>query len=331
MKNKLLPYVLSFGLLMSGAAPLRGGITATYGGYFALEFLKGQSQSGYAQGSIQNIQAGLMASGAVSSKFQFTLEVRSRTESLFEIEQAWVGFVPSQVISVKAGMYLVPFGIWNRASRPYETLLIGTPLNLEYLYPASWRDLGVLVEGKIGILDYSAYIGNGLKEADSLQDGQQFSDNNKDKGKGGRLGLQFNNGLEAAISYYTGKYDDLDERSLTLEGADFSWVADQWEVKAEVTRALIDNPEPFANGKSEGYSVWMVMKFATFQPVGSFQKVKVDDPYHGGGTLIDRSRWTLGCRVVLGPKLFLKAEYEWNQETPNIKDNLFRVQAALGF
>ncbi len=331
MKNKLLSFVLFIGILTSGAAPLRGGITATYGGYFSLEFLKGQSQSGYAQGSIQNIQAGLLASGALSTKFQFTLEVRSMTESLFEIEQAWAGYVPSQAFSIKAGMYLVPFGIWNRANRPYETLLIGTPLNLEYLYPPSWRDLGIIVEGKTGILDYAAYVGNGLKEADSLQDSQQFSDNNKDKGKGGRLGLQFKEGLEVGVSYYTGKYDDLNERNLTLEGADFSWVTDYWEVKAEVTQALIDNPEPFANGKSEGYSVWLVMKSTTLQLVGSYQQVKVDDPYHGGGTFIDQNRWTLGCRVVLGPKLFLKAEYEWNQETPSIRDNLFRVQAAVGF
>jgi hypothetical protein len=329
MKNKLSILVLFAGLVVSGAAELSGQVK--YGGYLAAEFLKGQAQSDFARGSIQNIQAGFLATGVVSSKLAFSLEVRSKSESLFQIEQAWAGFVPSQVFSIKVGMYLVPFGIWNRASRPHETVLIGTPLNLEYLYPASWRDLGVLEEGKIGILSYAAYIGNGLKEADSLQGGQQFSDNNKDKAKGGRLGLEFGQGIQAGFSYYTGKYDDLNERRLALEGADFSWVTDHWEVMAEATKAIIENPEPFAKGKSEGYSVWMVMKFATLQPVGSFQKVKVDDPFHGGGISIDRSRWTLGCRYILGSYLFLKAEFEWNKETPKIKDNLFRVQAALGF
>jgi hypothetical protein len=329
MKNKLSILVLCAVFVVSGAADLSGQVK--YGGYLATEFLKGQAQSEFARGSIQNIQAGFLAAGAVSSKLAFSLEVRSKSESLFQVEQAWVGFVPSQVISIKAGMYLVPFGIWNRASRPHETLLIGTPLNLEYLYPASWRDLGLLIEGKIGILSYAAYIGNGLKEADSLPGGQQFSDNNKDKAKGGRLGLDFGQGIQAGASYYTGKYDNLNERSLRLEGADLSWVTDQWEVMAEATKAIIENPESFAEGKSEGYSVWMVMKFATLQPVGSFQKVKVDDPFHGDGIALDRSRWTVGCRYILGPHLFLKAEFEWNKETPKIKDNLVRVQAALGF
>jgi len=329
MKNKFSFFAVFVGLLAAGSAELSGD--TTYGGYLAAEYLKGDAQSDFARGSIQNLQAGFLAAGMVSSKLAFTLEVRSRSESLFQVEQAWVGFVPSQVASIKAGMYLVPFGIWNRASRPHETLLIGTPLNLEFLYPASWRDLGLLAEGKIGILAYAAYIGNGLKEADNLQGGQQFSDNNKDKGKGGRLGLEFGQGIQAGVSYYTGKYDDLNERRLTLKGADLSWVTDHWAVMAEATKALIENPETFARGTSEGYSVWMIMKFATLQPVGSFQKVKVEDPFHGEGIALDQSRWTAGFRFILGAHMYLKAEYEWNSETPKITNNVFRVQAALGF
>jgi hypothetical protein len=329
MNNKLSLAILIAGLLVSGAAELSGQVK--YGGYLAAEYLKGQPESEFALGSVENLQAGFLAAGVASPKLAFALEVRSRSEAAFEVEQAWLGYVPSAVVNIKAGMYLVPFGIWNQASRPHEALLIGTPLNLEFFYPASWRDLGLLAEGKIGILTYAAYVGNGLKEADSLPEGQQFNDNNKDKGKGGRLGLELGRGIQAGASYYTGKYDDLNERRLTLEGADLSWVTDQWEVKAEATKALIENPEPFARGKIEGYSVWMVMKFATLQPVGSFQKVKSDDPFHGEGLAFERTRWTAGFRFVLHPNIYLKAEYQWNNETPKIKDNLILVQAALGF
>jgi len=329
MNNKMSLAILLAGLLVSGAVELSGQVK--YGGYLAAEYLKGQPESEFARGSVQNLQAGLLAAGVVSPKWAFALEVRSRSEAAFEVEQAWIGFVPSQVVNIRAGLYLVPFGIWNRASRPHETLLIGTPLNLEFLYPASWRDLGLLAEGKIGVLVYSAYIGNGLKEADSLQEGQQFNDNNKDKGKGGRLGLEFGRGIQAGASYYTGKYDDLNERRLTLEGADLSWVTGQWEVKAEATRGILKNPEPFAEGKTEGYSVWMVMKFATLQPVGSFQRVKYEDPFHGEGTAFERTRWTAGFRFVLHANIFLKAEYQWNNEFPKIKDNLVQIQATLGF
>jgi hypothetical protein len=324
--------LIVFGAILLVAAAARVRADIQYGGYLSFAFLKGQSESEDSRGSLRDIQGGLVASGLISSKFGFTLEARARTESLFEIDQAWVGFLASKAFNVKAGMYLVPFGNWNQNSRPYQTLLAETPLNLEYLYPESWRDLGLLVDGQVSVFTYAAYVGNGLKEADSLMDGQQFRDNNRDLGKGGRLGLLLGEEIRAGVSYSEGKYDDLNERTLKLEGADLAWVTKQWEVWGEATRALIDNPDPYPQGKSEGYSIWVVMSYARLQPVGSFQKVKYEDPFHGGeGIALDQSRWTVGLRFVLGPNMFIKAEYNWNNETPKIKNNVFRVQAALGF
>jgi hypothetical protein len=314
-----------------GAAGLRAQTQVKFGGFLAGEYLKGQTESAYARGTFGNLLAGATVSGVVSQKFAFALEARALGESDFRVEQAWVGFVPSAVVGIKAGLFLVPFGAWNQANRPQETLLIGTPLNIDYFYPESWRELGLLVDGKFGILSYAAYIGNGLKEADMFRDGQQFSDNNKNKAKGGRLAVSITQEVQAGLSYYTGKADDLDQRSLTLTGAHLSWVTDGWEVHGEATRGTIQNPEPFDDGKSEGYSAWLVMKFARIQPVGSYQKVKYTDPYHAGGIALDLDRWTAGVRLVLGPNVFVKGEYEWNRETPRVQDNLLRVQAVVSF
>jgi hypothetical protein len=338
MRKTVLCSIVCTAALILGAAGLRGQVKLT--GYLSGEYLKGQSESNFALGYFQNIQAGGIATGVVSQKFTFTLEARALTSDTsdlpgprFEIEQALVGFAPSEAFSIKAGLFLVPFGVWNQASRPYESILVGTPLNLQYLYPQSWRDLGLLVDGKFGIFSYSGYLANGLKlkEADSLSAGQQFTDNNKDKAKGGRLGLNFSQEIQAGVSYYTGKYDDLDERNLTLEGAHLSWITNEWQVRAEATKGIIKNPEPFADGKCEGYSVWLVMSIAHLQPVGSFQKVKYEDPYHGEGISVDLRRWTAGVRFTMGTSLYLKAEYEWNLETPKVKNDLVRVQAALSF
>jgi hypothetical protein len=331
MNKKIICGVFVTGILAAGAAGLSGQVK--YGGYLSAEYLKGESGSENAGGSFQNLGAGFLASGVFSSKFGFSLEARVLSESSFQIEQAWVGLIASKSFSLKAGMYLVPFGIWNQASRPHETALIGTPLNLEFLYPASWRDLGVIVGGQVGILTYAGYLGNGLKEGETLEAGQQFSDNNKDKAWGGRLGLAFGDGIQAGASYYTGKYDDLNERRLELEGIDFSWVTDQWEVRGEATRGIIKNPASFAAGKCEGYSIWTVMNFGHVQPVGSYQTVKYVDPFHGGegGILLDRNRWTAGLRFVIDKNLFIKAEYQWNDEVPKVKNNILIVQAALSF
>jgi len=317
-------------VLLALARPAPGQVK--YGGYLAVDYLKGQSESASPHGSIENLLAGFLAGGRVAPKIGFTVEARALDVNDFDLVQAWAGFVPSETFTVRAGLYLVPFGHWNTASRPHETILIRTPLNLEYLYPQSWRDLGVLIEGRVGILTYASYLGTGLAEGDTSAYVQQFHDNNSDLSKGGRLGLIVGDAVRAGVSYYRGKYDDQELRDLTLEGADISWVTPQWEVHAEYAKALIENPQPFERGESEGWFVWACMSFRGFQPIGSFQKIEFTDTYHNGGISLDQSRWAAGLRYVLGSALFVKFEYDWNKEkvTP-LKNNQWQVQVGLSF
>lgn len=319
------------------AVPVRGQVN--YGGYVSLDYVKGGGEGAPPGGSAENLLAGFLAVGQIGQRFGFTLEARAREVSVFELEQAWIGFLPSQTVTVKAGLYLVPFGLYNRAGRPHETPLIGRPLNLESIYPSSWRDLGLVVEGVIGFLSYSGYLGSGLSGTEGLGSGQQFRDNNTDWAKGGRIGLALGSDVRAGVSYYTGKHDAEGQRDIVLEGVDLAWVTAQWEVHGEYTKGLIENPEPFEKGRSEGTSIWMLMGFRSLQPVGSFQTVKVEDPYLGDAISQDRSRWTLGLRWVLSPNLFIKLEYAWNKEELILppeevfitKNRVLQVQAALSF
>jgi hypothetical protein len=318
-------------LVAALALPALGQVQ--YGGYLSFEYVKGQAESDYRRGSLENLLAGFLVAGRVQEKFGFAIEAQARGVSSFDLLQAWAGFLPSKAITVRAGLFLVPFGAWNRSSRPHETILIRTPLNLELLYPAYWRELGLLVEGEVGVLSYAAYIGNGLAETDEPGSGQQFSDNNTDKAKGGRIGLVAGGGIRAGVSYYMGKYDDLNMRDLVLEGADFAWVTDQWEFHGEYTKALLENPQPFERGESEGFVLWTSMSFRSFQPFGSFQKVKYSDGYHGGGIELDRSRWCAGVRWLLGQTMFIKIEYDWNKEKEavELKNNQIQAQVGLSF
>jgi len=317
-------------LFVALALPARGQIKV--GGYLSLEYIKGQADSDYSRGDVENLLAGVLARGEIEGKFGYALEARARGVSSFDLVQAWAGFFPSKVFTVRAGLFLVPFGAWNLASRPQETPLIRTPLNLEYLYPPYWRELGLVLEGETGGLTYAAYIGNGLAETDGPVGAQQFTDNNADKAKGGRLGLTIGETIRAGVSYYTGKYDDLNMRDLILEGADLTWVTTYWEIHGEYTKAILENPQPFEKGRSEGFAIWTTMKYRTVQPIGSYQQVKYADSYHGGGIDLDQSRWTAGLRWVVGSRLFIKAEYNWNKiEGLVIKNDQFQVQVGLSF
>lgn len=336
MKNTLAAIVLVPAVVLASALPARSQAQAQtqvqVGGYLSLEYIKGQTESAYPKGNTANLLAGFLAAGQVGQKFGFAVEGRTQGVSSFGLLQAWAGFLPAATFTVKAGLFLVPFGSWNRASRPYETVFIRTPLNLEYLYPESWRDIGVVVEGQVGVLTYTAYLGSGLAEADRLGGGQQFEDNNNDWAKGGRLGFVLSQEIRAGVSYYSGKMDEQKLRGLVLEGVDLSWVTPQWEVHGEYTKALVDNPDPFERGESEGWYVMMVMSFKGLQPFGSFQKIRYTDGFHGGGIDLDRSRWAAGLRFVLSRTLFIKAEYDWNKEKGTaLKNNQVQVQLGASF
>ena len=327
MKKQL--FALSLAAVML-AAPARGQVE--YGGYVSLDYVKIRGEDAPQAGSIEDLLAGFLAAGRVGQRFGFGLEVRARDLSAFELDQAWIGFLPSPAVTVKAGLYLVPFGSYNRAGRAHETPLISRPLHLEAAYPARWRDAGLVVEGVIGVLSYAGYLGRGLDGAEGLGTGQQTSDNNADWAKGGRIGLALGSDIRVGASLYTGKHDGEGERDIVLKGVDLAWVTAQWEVHGEYAKGLIDNPEGFERGWSEGYSIWMLMGFRNVQPVGSFQKVKAEDPYRGEEPALDRVRWTLGLRWALTANVFLKLEYGWDKDrTLDLRDKTLKVQAALAF
>jgi hypothetical protein len=311
-------------------------------GYLSAQFLKSQGGGDYANGTFAHPLLGLMLSGDFNTSFSYGAEFRITDISQVEIDQAWIGLSSSDSFSLKLGLYLVPFGIYNQINRPYQTILINPPLNVQYCYPERWRDLGLIVEGSISGFVYSAYLGNGLKEAENLRAGQQFQDNNKDKGKGGRFGFRLGQGVEVAYSIYRSKYDNENSRTLTLHDADLNWTTQDWLIWAEYTKAIIHNPEGFSSGEAEGYFIQALIFLGTFQPFASYQKIRYTDPYHGRGfssesgsgegISLEENRWALGLRYVPVPNLYLTFEYDFNRMKDNEnKIDLWALQVAISF
>ncbi len=312
------------------------------GGYFSFQYENGESQAEFPDGTFRQVQAGLLFTGESNKIFLYDLEVRFKTETSVEIEEAWVAIQPSSAFHLRLGFYLVPFGKYNRASRPHETGFIQAPLHLEALYPASWRDIGLLAEGNIGIFNYSGYLGNGLREAHDLPSGQQFKDNNADKAAGGRVGVFLSQSFEVGFSYYRGKYDDEGSRSLALQGADVTWQTDSFLFFYEYGRALIDNPDEYGRGETEGHFFLLLLKISEFSPLVSYQEMKSDDLYHGPGFLAGVSpgsgvsselkRWAVGLTYRPSPNIMIKIEYDFNRERDlNLKNDVLLGQVALQF
>lgn len=335
MKSKALAVLLTIFL---SCFPALGQIT----GYVSSEYLKSQEDGDNFKGTFSNPLFGLIISGNISNDFIYGAEFRITDISQVDVDQAWVGISPSEAFRLQGGLYLVPFGVYNLTNRPHQTTLITPPLHVSHCYPNRWRDIGLLVDGIIGSFVYQGYLGNGLREGESLRDGQQFEDNNKNKGMGGRVGWRLSQGFELAYSINNGKYDNENSRNLTLHGVDVNWMTEDWQILGEYTKAIIKNPDSYSSGEAEAYFVQVAMYLGGLQPFASYQKLKYSDPYHGPrysaetgpgeGISIDRSRWALGLLYSPVANIRIKFEYDFNREKNIvIKDDQWAVQAAVRF
>ena len=309
--------------------------------YLSFEYIKGLDQSDLVDGSFRNSQFGLIFSDKIAPRIDYVAEFRLMQENRIELDQAWVGFNLSNSLNIKLGLYIVPFGKYNLINRPHQTMLINTPLIVEKMFPPTWRDMGVLLEGRTGNIFYSGYWGNGLFESENLGGSQQFEDNNLNKAKGARLGTALSQSLEVAFSYYKGKYDEENERDLILQGIDLIWSSEGLQILSEYLRGTLQNPENFSEGKIEGYYIQVSFDSGTLRPVASYQRLKYEDLFHGQGfssagpgTGIseEKKRWTLGFVYFASENVFLSFEYDFNREKdPQIKDNSYSCQVSLSF
>ncbi|MBN2199630.1 MAG: hypothetical protein JW747_07250 [Candidatus Aminicenantes bacterium] len=297
-------------------------------GHFSFSFLRGEAESDAPSGSFEDIGGGLSLSGLFAANFDYRFELRSRAEARFGMEEAWLGFNPFPAFGVRAGLYLVPFGRFNRFNRPHENLLAGTPLPFTSVTPESWRDIGLLASGRTSFLFYALSLGNGLGENEAGEPEQQFRDNNASKDVVGRLGIQWKAGLETAVSYSRQEFGPAGARRADLLGADASWITDNYRILGEYVRMEKDDA---AGGRvnEEGWYVQLALDYKSLWPVASYQRLKTDP---AASPAVERRRWTVGLAGILFSGTLLKFEYAWNREPDAEVDNdLFSVQVAVSF
>ncbi|MEK6727767.1 MAG: porin, partial [Candidatus Omnitrophota bacterium] len=141
-----------------------------------------------------------------------------------KIEQAWMNYAVNDWLSLKGGIFLVPFGKFNLLHDSDIQELTDRPLFARRLIPSTWTDAGFGFLGEIPVgekfnwkifpdfyLNYESYVGNGLDEDISdrgLRDarGSASNDLNNNKDFVTRLGFGLNRNLEIGLSTYYGKF-----------------------------------------------------------------------------------------------------------------------------
>jgi hypothetical protein len=286
------------------------------------------------------------------------------------LEYAHASYLVNDYVTVGAGKFLTPFGIFGERLHPtWINKMPDAPLAFSHDGLAPGSSVGAYVRGGVPVGkkmkgNYAFYLSNGPKlnigddepeEAGFLHfNNNQDSDNNK--AFGGRVGLLPIPELEVGYSFQYSKVqpDDFTEVDVVLHAVDVSYVRDsdalggvidarfEW-VWSNVDDATYDadgslgfGPTRFNNSRDGGY-----VQLA-YRPSKSGNKVikKLEGVVRydwlnnpdGAPDSFDQDRYTCGLNYWLTPSTVLKAAYQMDNKSNGATDaDAFLVQAAIGF
>lgn len=282
------------------------------------------------------------------------------------LEYADINFFLNDYMTLRGGQILTPFGQFPERLHPaWINKLPDFPLVYQEeggLVPFSI--LGFELRGAVPVrsakVNYGVYVANGpsLNTDDPDRAGQliggNFSDNNRNKTVGGRVGFLPIPQLEIGYSIQAGDVGggDFKGTSALLQGVDVSYVHDsdalrgvldfraEW-VWSQVDRATYDpdgslgfGPVSFSNKRNGGYVQVAYRPTKLGGWVKNLEGVcrydRIDQPGGAPGSF-DEQRVTFGLDYWFAPSAVLKAAYQLDDRDEGGNRNGFFVQAAVGF
>jgi len=143
----------------------RHGVSIAGYGEMLYENYAGQDQSGNPTdggAQLDFLRAILYTGYRFSDEFLFNSEIEVEHADEISVEFAYVDYLASRSLGVRAGMLLVPMGLVNEFHEPTVFLGAKRPETETRLIPSTWRENGAGVHGSSGRLEYRAYLVNGL-------------------------------------------------------------------------------------------------------------------------------------------------------------------------
>jgi hypothetical protein len=269
-------------------------------------------------------------------------------ELLFE--QAYIDFMLSDAVNIRAGRVLTPLGIVNSKHEPPSFNGVERPSFAKYIIPTTWSSDGVGVFGSITpSLKYEAYVVSGL-------DGSGFS--SKDGIRGGRIKERpslHEPAVTARLDYYpfalreashnqvlrlgvSGYYGGLDngnkgnnpdvDGDIGILSADFEYSIDKFDFRGALAFEKIDDAADIGGGVAseifgwylEGaYHImpesWKTGKLERGDAVAFVRYDNFDTQYDMPSGVAknpagDREEWTIGLGFYPIPSFVVKADYQ---------------------
>lgn len=172
-------------------------------------------------------------------------------DGALSVEQAWADYRISDLLTLRGGVVLIPFGIVNVLHDSDVRESVVRPLYSTTIVPSTWSDAGVGAYGSFypteeGQLSYELYATNGLTDAFSVSFGSANArpslkgDNNGNKAISGRVAYSPFLGLEAAFDFYRGAYESGGAKAATMLGGDLDYAVGPFELLAEGATVLTE-------------------------------------------------------------------------------------------
>jgi len=341
------------------------------GGYFDMEYLDRENEDATFRQHRWIINIGAQLADRVRFNSEYEIEYGGTNapagDGEAKVEQAYGDYLINDMINLRAGAILSPFGRYNLYHDSDLQELTDRPILARDVIPTTWTEAGYGFFGgfnpTIGsyedlLMNYEIYAVNGLDAgfSDIGMSGARNSlktDNNDNKAIIGRITLSPFLGHELGINGYTGEYSG-NENALTGIGVDtlnnfgpLQLITEYAYFAVEETPTATSDLANFFHGAyaQMNYHFWPEFlnntflgrgfERPTFTFVNRYDWALIHDDIDAGSGNNEEERYTIGLNYRPIDSFVVKFEYQFN-DTKNEaleagKNNGFVSSVALGF
>jgi hypothetical protein len=233
--------VLGFGPAASKVYRVGSGVSIGGYGEILYENFAAEREDGLAAGVPDRIDAlrGIVYVGyKFSDRLLFNSEIELEHANEISLEFAYVDYLLSENVGVRAGMLLAPLGWVNELHEPPVFLGTERPVTENRIIPTTWRENGIGLFGGTDALSWRAYVMNSFAgsgfDGSGLRGGRQKGAQAlaEDLGVAARLDYVGRPGVLLGASGFIGET----AQGAQLAGTDVGGEVRIWDVHAEYAR-----------------------------------------------------------------------------------------------
>ena len=314
------------------------------------------------------LRAILYAGYRFNDRFLFNSEIEVEHAKEIFVELAYVDFLATDNIGLRAGMLLIPMGLVNEFHEPTVFMGAERPVTEKSIIPTTWRENGGGIYGAFEKVAFRFYFVNGLNgsafSASGVRGGRQKGGKAKanDMAVTGRLDVTPTPGMFFGASFYTGGSGQGD---IVVDGTNYGVRTSILDVHAQVqmrgfdvralfAQALLDDtvqlnqvlgltgssgvPKKMQGGYLQvGYDLLSQVASTgdvAFTPYLRYEKVDTQAAVAAGfmrSASKDNTYTTFGLELKPIPNIVIKVDHMWVNNPADSGVNQFNVNVGYAF